>query len=51
IINIISSLSILSNFQQITKGVIDLRELIFFTSMILGFLFVNKYLVELKKSK
>ncbi len=51
IINIISSLSILSNFQQITKGVIDLRELIFFISMILGFLFVNKYLIELKKSK
>ena len=51
IINIISSLSILSNFQQITKGVIDLREVIFFISMILGFLFVNKYLIEFKKSK
>ena len=50
IINIISSLSILSNFQQITKGVIDLRELIFFISMILGFLFVNKYLIELTKN-
>ena len=50
LVEIIASLSILTNFQQITKGVIDLREVIFFFSMIGVFLFVNRAIVDLKKS-
>lgn len=50
LVSIISSLSILSNFQQITKGVIDLREVIFFISMVGIFIFINKAIVEIKKS-
>ena len=50
LLGVITSLSILTNFQQITKGVIDLREVVFFVSMIVLFLFVNKAIVDLMKS-
>ena len=50
LVDIIASLSFLTNFNQITKGVIDLREVIFFTSMIGIFLYVNTAIVDLKKT-
>ena len=46
----ISSLSFLTHFSSITTGVIDLRDLVFFASVIGCFLFANATLVELKKA-
>ena len=50
IVYVVASLSFLTNFQQISKGVIDLREIVFFVSMIGVFLFANTAIVYLKKS-
>jgi ABC-2 type transport system permease protein len=49
LVNTISSFSFLTHFQAITSGVIDLRDLIFFTSLIILFLSVNVVLIDLKK--
>ena len=50
VVEIIASLSFLTNFTAITKGVIDLRNVIFFLSMIGIFLFTNTVIVDLKKT-
>ncbi len=50
IINVISSMSFLTHFTSITKGVIDMRDLIYFISFIGCWLLANVILVELKKS-
>jgi ABC-2 type transport system permease protein len=49
LVNTISSFSFLTHFQAITSGVIDLRDLIFFASLIALFLAVNVVLIDLKK--
>ena len=49
LVNTISSFSFLTHFQAITSGVIDLRDLIFFASLITLFLAVNVVLIDLKK--
>jgi ABC-2 type transport system permease protein len=50
LINAINSMSFLSHFESITKGVIDLRDLIFFFSFIGCWLLANAVAVEMKKS-
>jgi ABC-2 type transport system permease protein len=50
VVDMIASLSFLTNFSAITKGVIDVRELVFFASMIGVSLYINVVIVELKKS-
>lgn len=49
LVNTISSFSFLTHFQAITSGVIDLRDLIYFASLITLFLAVNVVLIDLKK--
>jgi ABC-2 type transport system permease protein len=49
LVNTISSFSFLTHFQAITSGVIDLRDMIFFASLIALFLAVNVVLIDLKK--
>ena len=49
LVNTISSFSFLTHFQAITSGVIDLRDLIFFASLITVFLALNVVLIDLKK--
>lgn len=51
LVNAVSSLSFLTHFNAIMKGVIDFRDLIFFASFIGTWLFVNVILVELKKAE
>jgi ABC-2 type transport system permease protein len=46
----ISSFSFLTHFQSIIKGVIDLRDAVFFASVIGIFLLANVVLVDLKKA-
>lgn len=50
ILETIASFSFLTHFNAITRGVIDARDLVFFASLIVCFLFANAVLVELKKA-
>ena len=50
-INTIAALSFLSNFNAISKGVIDIANLVYFASVIGVFLFINVTLVELYKAR
>ncbi len=50
VIDTISSMSFLTHFQGLSRGVIDLRDLIFFASLIGCFLAANALTVDLKKA-
>jgi ABC-2 type transport system permease protein len=50
LVNAISSFSFLTHFSAIMAGVIDLRDVIFFASLIALFLGANIVVVDLKKS-
>lgn len=50
IVSAISSFSFLTHFNAISKGVIDLRDIIYFVSLIAFWLFVNAVLIEHKKA-
>jgi ABC-2 type transport system permease protein len=49
-VDFIASFSFLTHFYSLTKGVIDLRDVVFFASIIGVFLFTNTQLVELRKA-
>jgi ABC-2 type transport system permease protein len=46
----VASFSFLSHFNAILRGVIDVRDAVFFLSVMAAFLFANAVLVELKKA-
>jgi ABC-2 type transport system permease protein len=50
LVETIGSFSFLTHFQSIIKGVIDLRDAVFFASVIGVFLLANVVLVDLKKA-
>ena len=50
ILELISSFSFLTHFNAITKGVIDLRDLVYFISLMAFWLFANVIFIELKKA-
>jgi len=50
LVNAISSFSFLTRFQAISSGVIDLRDVIYFASLITVFLALNVVLIDLKKT-
>ena len=50
LVEAISSFSFLTHFSAITAGVIDLRDVIFFFSLIGLFLYANTLIVDLRKS-
>jgi ABC-2 type transport system permease protein len=50
LVNAISSFSFLTHFTAISAGVIDLRDIIFFLSLIALFLAANVVIVDLKKT-
>ena len=49
LVNIISSMSFLTHFESITKGVIEIRDFLFYLSVIIFWLFLNTVIVEFKK--
>ena len=49
LIDTVTSMSFLTHFTAITRGVINLRDLIFFLSIIVAFLYANGAAVEMKK--
>ena len=51
LINAVASFSFLQHFLAVMRGVIDLKDFIFFASMILAFLYANAVIVELKKAE
>ena len=46
----VAAMSFLDHFEAITRGVIDLRDVVYFLSFILAFLGANAILVDLKKA-
>lgn len=50
LVNAISSFSFLTHFNAIMDGVIDLRDLIFFGSLIALSLFINSVVIDLKRA-
>ena len=49
VVDAIASFSFFSHFESIKKGVIDLRDLIYFATLIAVWLYANVVAVELKK--
>lgn len=50
IVDTVISFSFISNFDVITKGIIDVKSLCFFTSLIVFSLYVNSILIEANKA-
>ena len=50
IVNAISSFSFLTHFDAISKGVIDIRDIIYFMTLIAFWLYTNAVLIEYKKA-
>jgi ABC-2 type transport system permease protein len=50
IVDVIASFSFLTHFNSIQKGVIDLRDLIYFATLIAFWLYANMLAIETKKS-
>lgn len=50
LVRTIGNMSFLTHFLQITKGVIDLADIVFFASLITFWLFVNAIIVDQKKA-
>ena len=50
LVNTIAGFSFLTHFQAISAGVINLRDLVYFGSLIALFLSVNVVLIDLKKT-
>ncbi len=51
LVDLVASFSFLNHYDQIKKGVIDLRDLIFFLSVMGVFLFATTLVLELKKGQ
>jgi ABC-2 type transport system permease protein len=50
VVNAIASFSFLTHFESIKKGVIDIRDLIYFVALIVFWLYVNVVVIENKKA-
>jgi ABC-2 type transport system permease protein len=50
IIRAVAGISLFGHFTAITRGVVDLRDLVYFVSIIVAFLAANAVLIDLKKA-
>ncbi len=50
LVDLISSFSFLAHFDAISKGVIDLRDVVYFGSLIIFWLYTTAVIIELKKT-
>ena len=50
LVDAIASLSFLTHFANISKGVIDLRDLVYFSVLIVVFLYANTIILQLRKA-
>ena len=51
VLEVISSFSFLTHFESIKKGVIDVRDIIFFGSLMAFWIYLNVVIVEMKKGE
>lgn len=51
LVEMVSSISFYTHFEAIAKGVIDLRDLVFFLSLIAFWLFANALVIDLRKAE
>ncbi len=51
LVGVVASLGFLTHFDAITKGVIDLGDLVFFVSLMAFFLFANAVVLDLRKAE
>ncbi|GJL56127.1 MAG: ABC transporter permease [Nitrospirales bacterium] len=51
ILNAVSSFSFLTHFHSISKGVLDLRDIFFFVSLIAFWLFATATIIDMKKAE
>jgi len=49
VVDAIASLSFLTHYASISKGVIDLRDIIYFATLIGAWLYANAVIIEMKK--
>jgi ABC-2 type transport system permease protein len=50
VIDTLASFSFISHFTSVMRGVIDLKDMVYFISLIVFFLFANTAIIELKKA-
>jgi ABC-2 type transport system permease protein len=50
LVDAVRSFSFLSHFSSIARGVVDIRDLIFFGSLVACFLFMNAIVIEMRKA-
>ena len=50
VVSAISSLSFLTHFEDVSRGVIDVRDIVFYVSIMCFWLFVNTIVVGMKKA-
>jgi ABC-2 type transport system permease protein len=50
IVDAVAGFSFLTHFNAIARGVIDLRDVVYFASLVAAFLFANAAIVEIKKA-
>jgi len=50
VIRAVAGISLFAHFAAITRGVVDLRDLVYFLSIIVAFLAANAVLIDLKKA-
>jgi len=49
VVDLVASFSLLTHFDAVARGVLDIRSIVFFASLILLFLFLNRQVVEVWK--
>jgi ABC-2 type transport system permease protein len=50
VVEALASMSALIHFEALVRGVVDLRDLLFFVSVIVSFLFMNALVIDWKKA-
>ncbi|MGI9412189.1 MAG: ABC transporter permease subunit [Hyphomicrobiales bacterium] len=51
LLSAVSSMSFLTHFEDVSRGVIDLRDIVFYVSLICFWLFANAVVISLKKAE
>lgn len=51
LLSAVSSMSFLTHFEGVSRGVIDVRDIVFYVSLICFWLFVNAVVINLKKAE
>ena len=51
LLDAVASLSFLSHFSSISKGVVSLQDLLYFLSMIFAWLFATRIVIEMNQAR